>query len=432
MSPLEEQIIFEKLTGKCPIYYSEQIERSHHQASEDTQYETYDAAGCKIEPKQVEQEFGELDQYLRKMNSNRENYAFRHIYSCRAVLGHFIVFGKRVVRKCLKWYIEPICNQQTEFNNAATPAIGHLYQLQRTALDKLKKQQNEQRGMQEQLAQMQTSQTDIVHQIASLEEEKLKFQQQMNDIYQQLCEITKQQELRGQGRFAEEVVDDQAIKNSMAQSGEDMILMHILREKPIDMSQVSYLDLGANHAKFLSNTYCLYQKGARGVLVEANPALIAELKFYRSGDVILNRCVSNTSGKMVDFYVLNGDGLSTPDLAGAEAVIAENPSLKIERVVSVNTITVEEILNTYFDRTPTIVNLDIEGEEMKILSSIDFTKHRPLIMIIETIPYRKHLVVGLKNQEILDFMSEKNYIEYAFTGINSIFIDKEQVTEVLE
>ena len=89
-------------------------------------------------------------------------------------------------------------------------------------------------------------------------------------------------------------------------------------------------------------------------------------------------------------------------------------------------------MDTYFDKTPTIVNLDIEGEEMNILNSIDFTKHRPLIMIIETIPYRKHLVVGLKNQEIIDFMASKNYIEYAFTGINSIFLDKEQIAEVLE
>ena len=69
---------------------------------------------------------------------------------------------------------------------------------------------------------------------------------------------------------------------------------------------------------------------------------------------------------------------------------------------------------------------------MNILNSFDFTKHRPLIMIIETIPYRKHLGVGLKNQKIVDFMESKNYIEYAFTGINSIFLDKEQIAEVLE
>ena len=49
------------------------------------------------------------------------------------------------------------------------------------------------------------------------------------------------------------------------------------------------------------------------------------------------------------------------------------------------------------------------------------------------IPYSKQLVAGQKNQEILRFMQEKGYVEYAFTGINSIFLDMkfyEKVTGV--
>jgi len=43
------------------------------------------------------------------------------------------------------------------------------------------------------------------------------------------------------------------------------------------------------------------------------------------------------------------------------------------------------------------------------------------------IPYSKKLPVGQKNPEILAFLQEKGYVEYAFTGINSIFIDAAQV-----
>ena len=74
---------------------------------------------------------------------------------------------------------------------------------------------------------------------------------------------------------------------------------------------------------------------------------------------------------------------------------------------------------------PKILNLDIEGMEMEILRSIDFAKYRPTTMIIEMIPYSKQLVAGKKNSEILRFMQEKGYVEYAFTGINSIFLDKQ-------
>lgn len=420
---LEEKIIFEKLTGVCPINYSEEEGRKSSKVK-DFGFATNDDFG---DPrKKVEKYFEEIDSYLRRMDINRENYAFRHLYSCRAIIGGLIVLFKKVVRKCLKWYIEPICNQQTEFNNAVTPALGRLTELQRVAFEQI---QEERQQTEEVLEFLQKKTIDK----EKYEQEQKLLCEQLDVMRQQLCEAREDlQELKEQGVFAEVVSNEQVLKKSTAQSGEDMISEYITTVLGKKLENITYLDLGANHAKLYSNTYHFYQKGVRGVLVEANPALIGELKFYRSGDVILNRCIASTSGETVDFYVLNGDGLSTPDKEGAEAAIRENPSLKIEQVVPVKTITVDEILDTYFDTPPTIVNLDIEGEEMKILNSLDFNKHRPLIMIIETIPYRKHLVVGLKNQEIVDFMASKNYIEYAFTGINSIFLDKEQIAEVLE
>jgi hypothetical protein len=39
------------------------------------------------------------------------------------------------------------------------------------------------------------------------------------------------------------------------------------------------------------------------------------------------------------------------------------------------------------------------------------------------IEYSKELTVGGKNQEIIGFMKSAGYEEFAFTGINSIFID---------
>lgn len=217
----------------------------------------------------------------------------------------------------------------------------------------------------------------------------------------------------------------------VSQTGEDMILEHIFQMLNIAPDKRSYLDLGANHAKLYSNTYYLYQKGSRGVLVEANPALIGELKFHRSEDVILNKCVSATSGQTVDFYILSGDGLSTPDKKQADEAIGLNPTIHIERTVEVDTITPNEILDKYFDGAPVFINVDIEGEDLKILESIDFEKHRPLVVSVEMIPYRPRLVIGEKNNAILKLMEKCDYIEYAFTGINSIFIDKRQISHII-
>ena len=105
-------------------------------------------------------------------------------------------------------------------------------------------------------------------------------------------EWTRQRFAEIQHNFNASLVNSSEGKQSFAQSGEDMIISYVLHflQKPI--SEVTYLDLGANHAKELSNTYHFYQMGAKGVLLEANPELIHELEQVRSRDIILNRSKS--------------------------------------------------------------------------------------------------------------------------------------------
>jgi hypothetical protein len=121
---------------------------------------------------------------------------------------------------------------------------------------------------------------------------------------------------------------------------------------------------------------------------------------------------------------MSGDGLSTMDYEAAQSFIRENPELSIEKTITVDSITIGEIISTYFaDKAPELLNIDIEGMELTVLKMIDFEKFRPLVIICEMIEYSKELTVGGKNQEIIGFMKSAGYEEFAFTGINSIFID---------
>lgn len=221
-------------------------------------------------------------------------------------------------------------------------------------------------------------------------------------------------------KFVENLWD----KPTYSQAGEDSILFYIFKMLNIQYQEITYLDLGANHAKDLSNTYFFYERGASGVLVEANPKLCESLKMERERDIIINKCISTDSGQILDFYILNGDGLSSADKTSIDKAIAITPQLKVEKVVKVESICVNNILNKYFpDKAPTILNIDIEGNEMEILNQIDFKKYRPMIVIIEMIPYDTKLVIGKKNEIIYKKLTGIGYREYAFTGINSIFID---------
>ena len=212
-----------------------------------------------------------------------------------------------------------------------------------------------------------------------------------------------------------------------AQSGEDAVIEYIVDRLQIPLSEVTYLDLGANHAKYLSNTNYFYEHGARGVLVEANPQLIEELTTQRPDDIVLNRCITTKSGEKIPFYILSGDGLSSCDRVTVEETLEENPEIQIEKTVDVETITIQDILKEYFEKPPVLVNVDIEGMELEVLKGFDFEHFRPLMFIVETIPYRAKLVVGEKEETVLEFMKSNGYVEYAFTGINSILIDAKKL-----
>lgn len=219
-------------------------------------------------------------------------------------------------------------------------------------------------------------------------------------------------------------------KKTYSQSGEDAIIMYVAAMLGIPLAECNYLDLGANRPREMSNTYFFYEQGARGVLVEANCSLVPDLEEVRPGDIVLNKCITDRSGDTVTFNVLNLDGLSK--IGDIDDILKANPEAKLEKAIDIETITVNDIIQKYFGgKAPVILNLDIEGLEKQILDSIDFETCRPLIMIIEMIPYSTSLTVGIKDNALLSYVESKGYCEYAFTGINSIFIDERKWREII-
>lgn len=381
---IEEKVIFEKL-------YSDKNGSNNNLFGSNTMANTNIQA---------------ISENILALDRSKDNLAFRPIFSHRPILGNLIIFIKRIIRKCTKFYIEPICFQQTEFNNISTTV--HKQTL--------------------------TFIGNIASRVNDYEDRLNKFTEKQKEYENKIDAFTEKRK-EYEGRL--EMLKNDANKSannmdvvSYSQAGEDCICTYVLRGLGYEPAQCSYLDLGANHAKEISNTYFFYSKGARGVLVEANPDLIPELQFYRKGDVIINKCITPHSGDKVKFYIMNGDGVSTCDEKSVNEIVKINSNLKINKTVEIDTITVNDILEKYFPNAPVIMNIDIEGQEMNILKGIDFDKCRPAVIICEMINYSTKIQYGNNNKEIMDFMLKHDYVEYAFTGINSIFVDKrrERVT----
>ncbi|MDR2104383.1 MAG: FkbM family methyltransferase [Deferribacteraceae bacterium] len=312
---------------------------------------------------------------------------------------------KRIVVKLIGWYITPIVQKQSVVNTDIVQTFDEIKQSRSSyeaeLLDRLSKHEQK---LLERLGEYENNQRNANTAILKLESDMDRLRNLGLDIFSNN--------------------NDEGVKY-FSQNGEDCIVNTLLSSLAIPPEKVRYLDLGANHAKHLSNSYFFYLRGARGVLVEPNPALIQELKFYRYGDIVLNRCVSEHSGELIDFYIFdNGDGLST-DINRAEECLEKNNTLKMSNSIKIETISIMEIFEGYFETAPTILSIDIKGSELTILSSIDFSKYRPMIIIVEMIPYNTTIAMEpRKNLDIVKLLEANNYCEMAFTGINSIFMDK--------
>lgn len=329
---------------------------------------------------------------LERMNRTAVNRSYRQI-NADSTTDKIIRLFKRLIRRLTFWFVEPCMIQQTEYNssnNVFSEEVNNEINKMRLQLKNVEK----------------------------LEKTIQDMNSRIENLNAQIDSLKKKSVIMNENEINE-------VKFSFSQSGEDAIIKYIFSTLGKNIKNCSYLDLGANHAVHLSNTYSFYTKGARGVLLEANPELAKELSEKRPEDIVINKCLSEKSGEKIDFYIMNGDGLSSADFDAIQGFIKENPDLKIERTVSVDSITINEIIEKYFhEKAPHILNVDIEGMEFTVLKMIDFEKFRPLVVICEMIEYKNGLTVGQKNQEIIDFMRENDYEEFAFTGINSIFIDK--------
>lgn len=209
---------------------------------------------------------------------------------------------------------------------------------------------------------------------------------------------------------------------SYAQAGEDLIvqrfLYYIHRDKP------TYLDLGAFHPVAGNNTYLLNLNGGHGVLVEPNVDLISELRRVRPADKVLNIGVGVSTVAEADYYRASEPAWNTFDKETADKYDkTTGGKITIKEVVKMPLVNVNEIIAQHLGAAPDFISIDIEGLDLAVLKTFDFTKYRPAAFCVETIEEgtTKH------NPEITEFMASKGYAVHGMTFFNSIFVDKKLI-----
>lgn len=212
-----------------------------------------------------------------------------------------------------------------------------------------------------------------------------------------------------------------------AQAGEDLILDNLFYSQKI--SKPSYLDIGANHPAYISNTFYFYIRGSKGVCIEPNPVLYRKIKKARPRDTVLNVGIGIDQQTEADFYLFSGhaDGLSTFSKKDAEywqeTGMKGVGKIRYDKIIKVPLQTINNVIGNNFSTVPDLISIDVEGLDLEILQTLDFNLYRPPVICVETLYYNEAQKEH-KREGITEFLRTKDYDVYADTHINTIFLRK--------
>lgn len=194
-----------------------------------------------------------------------------------------------------------------------------------------------------------------------------------------------------------------------SQHGEDLVILNIFTQLGID--KPSYLDLGAHHPSRISNTKLLYERGSRGVNVEANRHLIEAFYDQRPLDKNIHTAVSFVEGDAILYMYDDHSGRNT--LSFNEVEYCKQFGMEIRGHEMVHTKTLMQIVNEYCDgHFPEFVSCDLEGLDYDILSSADFETSSPVLVCVESRDVRS----------MCQMMEQKKFYPYSKMGENIIFL----------
>jgi FkbM family methyltransferase len=205
---------------------------------------------------------------------------------------------------------------------------------------------------------------------------------------------------------------------SWAEHGEDLIVASICNF--LEITNPTYLDIGAADPILYNNTFLFYRKGCRGVLIEPNPYFCKSLVAVRPGDRTIEAGIGFDGRAEADYYVVKGALMNTFSKDWIDAMTAKKGDRSfLEKVIRMPLLDINKVIAEHFQKTPDFISVDTEGLDLDILKSLDFNRFRPPIICAET------GMVGSKGIEtrIIELMQAKNYSVRGSTIQNAIFVD---------
>jgi FkbM family methyltransferase len=164
---------------------------------------------------------------------------------------------------------------------------------------------------------------------------------------------------------------------SYAQNFEDVMLHRALKHVPSGF----FIDVGAHHHEIDSVSLLFSKSGWTGIHVEPISKYAKALRAHRPQDKVLEVAVGSGTGPLVLYEVGGGIGLTTGDREWAERHGRNGHAI---REISVERLSLAEILDSHAPQDVHWLKIDVEGMEGDVLKSWAGSPKRPWIVLLES------------------------------------------------
>lgn len=203
---------------------------------------------------------------------------------------------------------------------------------------------------------------------------------------------------RLKGRRAQR--EDRAGEGASGGGGQSMVSLRILHAFAGAYPQATFLEIGANDGKRFDPLAGFVADGAwSGLMIEPVPYVFERLEEnFRDNDrvAVANVAIADRSGTRSFYFVAEqvddsqGVAIGWYDTIGSfdrdhlfkHAALIPNLEQRIERI-EVPCRTIEQVCADHGIDNPDLVMIDVEGFDAEVVSSIDFHRIRPRLLIYE-------------------------------------------------
>lgn len=187
-----------------------------------------------------------------------------------------------------------------------------------------------------------------------------------------------------------------------------------------------YVDVGCFHPVNINTTYALYRQGWRGINIDVDSIKVEAFDLRRPRDINIACAVSDKTGEMRYWRKGLWSGLNSLEESTLE--MHEKSDWR-EIQVKVDTLTNLIDQTSYKDSPIDFLSVDVEGHELAVLRSLDFSRYKPKAVCVET---WSSALCDVIQSDVYRFMEAQGYVLVNWIDLNLIFLHKDYPPPVVK